>query len=205
MVFLLVHVFGLFCWTFPHVCLCTRANLSTCSGLVKSWRPTPQSTSLQDRLQACRASSETTACWVKSTSYSFCTEPRSAKEKCKMESWYQKAPFSIHGKKCLTSLLSSPSGVCRPWVPLRGSSSHWGDHFRLRLPSTSLQSTSLFRQWFLQREAYHKTGLILLNPLAGEKTKCKSIDPVWIADHLSAPIRTNIHRRTPCVDRGCLQ
>lgn len=61
------------------VCVYTRVNLSMWRWSVKSWRPTQQSISLQDSHQICPASSETTAYWLRNTSYDFSVEPRSDK------------------------------------------------------------------------------------------------------------------------------
>lgn len=146
------------------MCLFTRVNLSMWGGLVRSWRPTPQSTSLRDILPIYQASSETTAYWVRNASYSFSTEPRSDKSSSKKRKAISKAAFSVvESKTCLNLFTVFLSGVCRPRVPLWGSSPHWGNSFRLRLSPASLQPTPLIgQQWFLQREAHHKTGMALL-------------------------------------------
>lgn len=137
------------------------------------------------------------------------------KEKCEMESWYQRhssVPTKKQGEFCLICWLLSCLGVCRPRVPLRGSSSHWGHCFRLRLPSASLPSSALSgQQWFLQREAHHKTGSTLSSePTSNWETNknpsqtlgWKITEPVLFADLLPAPVRPNVHRRTACVDCG---
>lgn len=72
---------------------------------------------------------------------------------------------SVWWMLCDISSADSLSGVCRPWVSLRRSSSHWSNSSRLHVPSATLQPTTLVRQqWLLQRKAHHKTGTWRLTP-----------------------------------------
>lgn len=140
------------------VCLYIRVNLSMWVGSVKSWRLTLRFTSLKDVPLICPLSSKTMACWLRNASYSFFEEPRS-----------DKSPFESEGSTCRLQILvemqnlPSLSGVCRPWVSLWGSSSHWSDSRRLCVPSARLQPATLIRkQWFLWRKTHHKTGIQIL-------------------------------------------
>lgn len=170
------------------MCVYTRVNLSMWGWSGKSWRPMLQCTSLQGAPLICPPSSETTACWLRNTSYDFSAEPRSDKSSSPnkatksaiiTETWIV-APYrslSLHAYSACPALFivydgsslrckilcppsaASRSGVCRSWVPLWGSSSHWGDSSGLCVPSATIWTPTLVRQQSLLRgQAHHKTG-----------------------------------------------
>lgn len=107
--FFLFFFMGCLLYVSLFLCVCTRVNLSMWRSSVKNWKPMPQSTSLQDMPLICPASSETMACWLRNTSYSFSAEPRSDK------SWSQKKATNLEKEKIghfgsmwITIILSLP-------------------------------------------------------------------------------------------------
>ena len=154
---------------FLHVCvyIYIRVNLSMWRWSVKSWRPTLQSTSLQDTSPTCPNSSQTTACWLRNASYDFSAGPRSDKSSSRSEEYrpmhlsymLDQDGSSLRCKVTRLPSAASLSGVYRPRVPLWGSSSHRGGSSRLCVPSATIWPTALIRQQrLLQRQAHHETG-----------------------------------------------
>lgn len=70
-----------------------RVNLSTWAGSVKRWRPMLLSTNPPGIPPVCPASSETTACWLRKTSYGWCSKPRSDNNSSEITKMENSRPF----------------------------------------------------------------------------------------------------------------